>query len=180
MSRSDAPTMRWLGPIGTRLAIPGLAEGALRTVDVIHSKGGVDGKYLELAVTVTTREDGNRQEFINHKDDAIKAYGKDLEEIVRLRKSTQGLEDPKAAAIIDFGREIFRLPRAEAVSSKHFADLEQNFGKRGTLAIIALMAYYDNNWLLMRAYDQHMDTHADCLPGGHHGCLDLKNPPLAW
>ena len=52
--------------------------------------------------------------------------------------------------------------------------------RKGALAIIALMAYYDSNWTLMRVYDQHMDTNADCLPGGHHGCLDVKHAPEAW
>ena len=180
MSGSDSLSkMRWLGPMGTRLAIPRSAEGAERTFDVIHKYGGVDPKYMELTVAVATRENGDRQEFIEHEDDAIKAYGKELEDVVRLRKSTQGL-DPKAASIIEFGRDLYKLPRSESVSSKYFADLQQNFGKKGALAIIALMSYYDQNWVLLRVYDQHMDTNPDCLPGGHHGCLNLKNPPPAW
>jgi hypothetical protein len=172
-------TMRWLGPTGTRVTIPEYAAGTDRISQAIHAGGGVDNKYMELVVAVATRETGNRSEFLNHEDDAIKAYGKDLEEVVRLRKDTKGV-DPKAASIIEFGRDIFKLPRIEAASSKHFADLESNFGKRGALSIIALMAYYESNYTLMRVYDQHMDTNSDCLPGGHHGCLDVKNPPPTW
>ena len=169
---------RWLGPTGIRLQIPAYAEAISGVGRAIHSKSGVDPRYMELTVAVTTREDGNRQEFINHEDDAIKAYGKELEDVVRLRKDSKGL-DPKDAAIIEFGRELFKMPMMASVSSKAFADLEQNFGRRGAMGIIGLMAYYDGNWMLMRVYDQHMDTSGKC-PGPHMGCLDTKNLPPAW
>jgi hypothetical protein len=166
---------RWLGPTGIRLQIPKYAA-AISTVG--SSLRGIDPKYHELTVAVATRETGNRDEFLNHHDDAVKAFGNDVEEIVRLRKSTQGL-DSKQAAIIEFGRELFKMPRTQSVSSKAFADLEKNFGRRGALTIIGIMCYYDTNFLLMRSYDQHMDTSGKC-PGPHMGCLDPKNPPPTW
>ena len=73
-----------------------------------------------------TRESGNREEFIDHEEDAVKAYGQELEDIVRLRKDTKGLDDPKEVAIIEFGRELFKLPRTEPISSKTFANMEKN------------------------------------------------------
>ena len=98
---------------------------------------------------------------------------------MRLHKSTAGI-DPKAAAIIEFARDLFAAPRTMSTSSKHFADLEANFGRKGALAIICTMISTDADFTLMRIYDQHMDINPDCLPGGEHGCLDLKNPPPAW
>lgn len=169
---------RWLGPTATRMADPVYAEAVERVNRAIHRNDTVGSKYMELTVAVATRESGNREEFINHEEDAVKAYGEELEDIVRLRKDTKGLE-PKAAAIIEFGRDLFRQPRTAPVSAKVFADLEKNFGRRGALSIAALMCYYDSNFMLMRVYDQHMDTSPDCK-GGHRGCLDLKNPPPAW
>ena len=168
---------RWLGPTGIRLQIPKYAE-AIRMVGSALHDNRVDAKYHELTVAVVTRETGNRDEFLNHHADAVKAFGNDVEEIVRLRKSTQGL-DPKEAAIIEFGRDLFKMPRTQPVSSKAFADLEKNFGRRGALSIIGTMCSYDTNFLLMRSYDQHMDTSGKC-PGPHMGCLDSKNPPPAW
>jgi hypothetical protein len=170
---------RWLGPTETRMADPVYAEAVESVGRAAHSKqNGVDPRYYELTVAVVTRESGNREEFINHEEDAIKTYGQELEDVVRLRKDTKGL-DPKDAAIIEFGRELFKLPRTEPVSSKAFADMEKNFGRRGALSIAAVMCYYDTNYMLMRVYDQHMDTSPECK-GGHRGCLDLKNPPPAW
>src|ERR1700674_3565158 len=59
-------TMRWLGPTGTRVAIPAYAEGQGRVNQAIQSKSGVDPKYMELVVAVVTRETGNVEEFLNH------------------------------------------------------------------------------------------------------------------
>jgi hypothetical protein len=176
----SATIQRWLGPTETRMADPVYAEAVENVNKAIHRKEvGIDPKYYELTVAVVTRESGNREEFINHEEDAVKAYGQELEDIVRLRKDTKGLDDPKEVAIIEFGRELFKLPRTEPISSKTFANMEKNFGRRGALAIAGLMCYYDTNYMLMRVYDQHMDTSPECK-GGHRGCLDLKNPPPAW
>lgn len=169
---------RWLGPTGTRMADPIYAEAVENVNRAIHRNKDIEDKYFELTVAVATRESGNREEFINHEEDAIKAYGQDVEDIVRLHKDTKGL-DPKEAAIIEFGRDLFKQPRTAPVSAKNFAELEKNFGRRGALTIAGLMCYYDSNFMLMRVYNQHMDTSPECK-GGHRGCLDLRNPPPAW
>lgn len=70
-------------------------------------------------------------------------------EIVRNQQDTKGLEE-KEALIIQFGRELFHQPK---VSSKTFAGMERNFGKKGTLGITLTMGHYVSNALLMRAYD---------------------------
>lgn len=179
LRRNDSDSVqRWLGPTGTRMADPIYAEAVENVNRAIHKNKDIDPKYMELTVAVVTRESGNREEFINHEEDAVKAYGQELEDVVRLRKDTKGL-DPKEAAIIEFGRDLFKQPRTAPVSEKVFADLEKNFGKRGALTIAGLMCYYDSNFMLMRVYDQHMDTRPECK-GGHRGCLDLNNPPPAW
>ena len=136
---------RWLGPTETRMADPVYAEAVESVGRAAHSKqNGVDPRYYELTVAVVTRESGNREEFINHEEDAVKTLGQELEDVVRLRKDTKGL-DPKDAAIIEFGRELFKLPRTQPISSKAFADMEKNFGRRGALSIAAVMCYYDTN-----------------------------------
>ena len=97
---------RWLGPTGTRLHLPVLAENYNTQIGLIHSeteKAGVDKKYIELAIAVATRETDNREEFLNHEPDAVKAYGQEVEDIIRTRKDTKGL-DEKQAVIIQNGR----------------------------------------------------------------------------
>ncbi len=169
---------RWLGPTGTRLQIPELALNYNEQIRLIHeqmTKNGVQPQYQELTIAVATRETDNRDEFLNHEPDAVKLYGQKVEDIVRTRGETTGL-DAKQAAIVHFGRDLFQKP---VVSSGAFADLEKNFGKKGALSIALLMCYYDSNYDLMRVYDQHMDTSGKC-PGPHSGCLDAKNPPPTW
>jgi hypothetical protein len=166
---------RWLGPTGTRLRIPEEAEIDHMQLTMLSEKSGVDPKYIELTIAVATRETDNRDEFLNHELDAIKVLGVKVEDIVRLRQDPTGLEE-KEVAIIQFGRELFHQP---IVSSKTFADLERNFGKKGALAITLIMCHYDSNGLLMRAYDQHMDVRAECTTA-HSGCVNPTHPLPSW
>ena len=166
---------RWLGPTGTRLGIPEVAEIDHRELTILRQKSGVDPKYIELTIAVATRETDNKDEFLNHEPDAIKVLGLKVEDIVRLRQDPKGLEE-KEVAIIQFGRELFHQP---IVSSKAFADLERNFGKKGALGITLIMCHYDSNGLLMRAYDQHMDKRAECVTP-HSGCVNPAHPLSSW
>lgn len=169
---------RWLGPTGMRLQIPQYADVMNTMNKAIRTKSGLDPKDIEVTAGLVTRENGSREQFIDHIDDGIKAYGEEVQEAIRLRKDTEGL-DPKQAAIIEFGRELFKMPMTASVSAKAFASLDQNFGRKGALGIIAEMAYYDGNLMLIRTYDQYMDTRPNCS-GSHMGCMDLKNLPPAW
>ena len=173
MPKQSAST--WLGPTGTRLRIPEVAEIDHEELTVLRQKSGVDPKYIELTIAVATRETDNRDEFLNHEADAIKVLGPKVEDIVRLRQDPNGLEE-KEVAIIRFGRELFHQP---IVSSKAFADLERNFGKKGALGITLIMCHYDSNGLLMRAYDQHMDKRSECVTP-HSGCVNPAHPLPSW
>jgi 4-carboxymuconolactone decarboxylase len=166
---------KWLGPTGTRLLIPELAETYNTQLKLFHSKGTLGDRYYELVVAVALRETNNREEWLNHHVNREKLLGPKIEEILRKNLSTNGL-DEKDAAIIQYGRELFREPK---VSSKTFATMEKLFGKKDTLVASLTMCYYDANGLLMRAYDQHMDTTPGC-EGYHIGCLNAKNIDNAW
>jgi 4-carboxymuconolactone decarboxylase len=166
---------RWLGPTGTRLAIPELADIYQKQINLIHAKSGLEPKYIELTVLVATRETNNKDEFLNHEPDALKLLPAKVVEIIKNNQDTKGLEE-KEALIIQFGRELFREPK---VSSKTFAAVERTFGRKTTLDIALFMCYYASNGLLMRAYDQQMDTSPTCV-FPHSGCLNAKNPPRTW
>jgi len=169
---------RWLGPTGMRLQIPVYAVKANAQNKAFRSKSGVDTKYMELAAGVATRENGSREQYIDHIEDGIKAYGEQTQEIIQLRKDPAPL-DAGEIAIIEFARDLYKMPRTGPVSSQAFANLEKNFGARGAMGIIALMAYYDGNLMLIRTYDQHMDTRPNCS-GSHMGCMDMNHLPPAW
>ena len=141
----------WLGPSGTRMLIPEVAELAIKQNFMVRDKSGLDPKYRELAILVATRECDNKSEFVDHAAREIdqKRLGPHVIEVVQKRQDTKGLEE-KEALVIQFGRELFNQPK---VSSKTFAGVERNFGEKGTLGITMTMGYYVSNALLMRAYD---------------------------
>jgi 4-carboxymuconolactone decarboxylase len=155
----------WLGPTGTRVHIPKVAE-MTRNLDIaIKENNGVEPKYQELAILIATREFNDEWEFMVHASerghyDGIHELPKDanlftpkLVDVVRNNLDTKGLEE-KDALLIQFGREMFRQPK---VSSKTFAEMERTFGRKGTLGLSLVMSYYALNGLLMRVYDQHLD-----------------------
>jgi hypothetical protein len=147
----------WLGPAGTRMQIPEVEEIYLKQAAVVRDKSGLEPKYRELAILVATRECDNKSEFIDHASREIdqKMLGPHVVEIVRNRQDTKGL-GKKEALIIQFGRELFNQPK---VSSRTFAEMERNFGRKATLCITLTMGYYVSNALLMRAYDTQLFRH---------------------
>jgi len=169
---------RWLGPTGMRLQIPVYAVKANAQNKAFRTKSDVDAKYMEFAAGLATRENGSREQYIDHIEDGIKVYGEQAQEIIQLRKGPAGL-DAKQTAILEFARDLYKMPRTAPVSSQVFANLEKNFGPRGAMGIVAIMAYYDTNLMLIRTYDQHMDTRPNCS-GSHMGCMDMNHLPPAW
>jgi 4-carboxymuconolactone decarboxylase len=143
----------WLGPAGTRMAIPEVGELGKELGMMIHEKNGLEPKYRELTILVATRESNDEAEFLEHEARSTELLSPKVVDIVRNNQDTKGLEE-KEALIIQFGRELFREPK---VSSKTFAAAERNFGRKGTLGITLLLCYYTSNGLLLRAYDQHVE-----------------------
>jgi 4-carboxymuconolactone decarboxylase len=167
---------KWLGPTGTRLQIPELAEIYNEQIKMLHKKSGLEPKYAELTILIGAREVDDKSAFLAHKIDALEQHvSPKAVEVVRTNQDTKGL-DEKEAVIIQFGRELFRQPK---VSSKTFAAAERNFGRKGTLGMTLFLCYYESNGLLMRAYDQRMDTSAACV-SAHNGCNSEKNPSPTW
>ncbi|HEY4355224.1 MAG TPA: hypothetical protein VGN16_05725 [Acidobacteriaceae bacterium] len=144
----------WLGPTGTRILIPELAEIYLQQGLTIRKKGGLEPRFQELTILVATRECDNKNEFLDHasRENTRKMISPKIVDIIRNEKDTMGL-DEKDALVIRFGRELFHQPK---VSSKTFADMQRTFGRKGTLAITLLMGYYSTNELVMRVYDQQL------------------------
>jgi hypothetical protein len=140
-----------LGPTGTRAWIPQLAEEYRKLGRMVHEKGTMEPKYVELAALVAIREDNNPAEWGGHAINGTKLLGVKVVEVIQKEGDPSGLEDKKAAVMIQFGRELFHQSK---VSSKTFAEMEKNFGRRNTLDVVLLMGYYDQNAVLYRAYDQ--------------------------
>ena len=141
-----------LGPTGTRAWIPQLAEEYRKLGTMVHKANTMEPKYVELVACVAVRETDNPEEWFGHAATCTKLLGAKTVEVVQKEEPVSLLEDQKAAAMIQFGRELFHQRR---VSSKTFANMEQQFGRRDTLDVTLLMGYYDQNDVMYRAYDQH-------------------------
>jgi hypothetical protein len=147
---------------GLRLHIP-IVHIAYRDAIVnLNQKNGLETRYHELATLVACRENDVEYDWVNHL--RHKAVPLNIVEILRTDGDTKGLAE-KDAALIQFGRELFRQPK---ISSKTFADMERLFGRRGTLALTLIMAHYDDNGILYRAYDQRL------APGEKHPFLSAS------
>jgi hypothetical protein len=140
-----------LGPTGTRAWIPQLAEEYRKLGRMVHDAGKLEPKYVELVSLVAIRESDNPAEWGGHAVNGRKLLGAKTVDVIQNEDDVNFVEDKKAATVIQFGRELFHQTK---VSSKTFADMEQAFGRRGTLDITLLMGYYDQNGLMYRAYDQ--------------------------
>jgi hypothetical protein len=144
-----------IGPTGTRVQNPELAQIYRGLFSALHEKCGLEPKYFELSALVATRESNNEHEWTDHEPAAAKLMSPQIIEAIRNKQDPpKGLED-KEEIIIRYGREMFRQPK---VSSKTFADAEKLFGRKGTLGITLVMSYYGMNAYILHAYDQHVDT----------------------
>jgi 4-carboxymuconolactone decarboxylase len=147
-----------IGPTGTRLHIPVVAEAYYTAFGWLREKAGLEPRYVELAILLATRESGNEYEWLQHERGSVKFLPREPVEVVRNGKDTKGL-DEKDAVLIQFGREVFHQP---IVSSKTFAEMERLFGRKGTLAATLLMGHYTLNALMLHAYNQQLS------PGDKH------------
>ena len=151
LARADAVGQTGpLGPTGTRLHFPIVAEYYRSAVRWMREKTGIEPKYVELAILVATRETNGKYEWLAHEENAIKAgIARSTVEIVRNKQEPKGL-DPREEVIIRFGREMHHEPK---VTSKTFADAEKLFGRKKTLALTMIMAHYSGSGLLLHSYD---------------------------
>jgi hypothetical protein len=141
-----------MGPTPLRLHMPVVAEGYDIAINYLRFKAGLEPRYVQLAVLVSSREFTSKYQWIEHERNSVKDLPRDVLEVVRNKRPTSGL-NAKDAALIQFGRELYRQP---IVSSKTYAEMERLFGRRATLGATLLMAHYTANELLLRAYNQHV------------------------
>lgn len=174
----DNPRMKgrtWLGPTGTRLLVPELAETYDLQMKLLKEKGDLEPKYVELAAAIAMRESDYKQEWLNHQPDRSVLLEPAVEEIL-LKDGDISALAPKEAVMIKYGRELFRQP---LISSSTFAEMERTFGRKETLAATLLMCYYASDAVFIRAYDQHMDASPNCT-GYRMGCINERNSLDVW
>ncbi|HZJ33861.1 MAG TPA: hypothetical protein VFD21_19960 [Vicinamibacterales bacterium] len=160
-----------LGPGPTHVTIysPKVAEGfgtVGRALGVPRGDGFRFGvRAFQLIVLITAREIDQQYEWTAHEPAGLKAgLEQNVIDVVKFNRDVKGLA-PKDALLITFGRGLFRDHK---VSSETFAQMVKEFGRQGTIEVMALMADYFTVGFMMNAADQQ-------LPADRQPLL----PPLA-
>mgnify|MGYP002630457991 CR=1 FL=1 len=150
------------GPGGLRLHSPRAAEAAQPLNAYFRSGEPFDGQILEITILITARELNNRFEWAAHERSARNVgISQDVIDIVKYRKPLDGASDSQAA-IIQFGRELFRDWK---VTPETFATARNLFGDRQLVDIVSLMGQYAATAVLLTSFDiQLHDGEENILP----------------
>jgi 4-carboxymuconolactone decarboxylase len=141
------------GPAGIWLHSPRLGEPIREFNRILRMEVPLEPRLRELAILVTARELDSQFEWTAHEPAALKE-GLDpaIIDVVKHRKPA-GRMDEREAAIVRFGRELFR---DREVRSETYADAVRLFGETGVVNLAALMANYALTAVMLAAFDQQL------------------------
>jgi hypothetical protein len=130
-----------LGTIGRALGVPrgdGFRFGA---------------RSFQLIVLITAREIDQQYEWSAHEPAGLRAgLEQSVIDIVKYDRPATGI-GAKDAMLINFCRGLLREHR---ISSELWASMVKEYGRQGTIEIMALMADYFTVGMMMNAVDQHL------------------------
>lgn len=122
-----------------------------------------DAKTREIAILTVAREMDSRFEWAAHEPEALKeGVSPHIIDIIKYRKSTQGL-DESDAAVIEFGRQIFR---DHEVTPEAFARVKALFAPNRLVELVLLMGNYASTAALLCAFDMQVPEGKPVLPVG--------------
>jgi 4-carboxymuconolactone decarboxylase len=152
----DEMTKDGLPPL--RLFSPKLAKPLGDAHHYLKFDTGMDGRLIEIAVLVTSRELNDQFEWTQWEGHGrVPGHPSAVEpaviDIIKYCKPVVGL-GPKETLIINFGREL--LGPQKKVSSETFAEALRLFGRRGTVDLVDLIALYVATATELDAYDAHL------------------------
>jgi len=141
------------GPAGIWLHSPRVGEPFREMNRILRNEVPLAPRLRELAILVTAREFDSQFEWTAHEPVALKE-GLDAKvlDTVKFRKAVSGAPE-KEAAIIAFGRELFRERRVRAET---YAEMVRVFGQTAVVNITALMANYAFTAVMLAAFDQQL------------------------
>ena len=139
------------GPSGIWLHSPRLGELQRAVNQYLRFDTALGRRLTELAILVAARELDSQFEWTAHEPAAlIEGLEQTIIDVVKRRRPLAGLP-AKEAAIVGFGRELFRRRK---VQSRTFARAVELFGRQGVVELVALMGNYAATALVFRAVDQ--------------------------
>jgi 4-carboxymuconolactone decarboxylase len=148
------------GPSGLHLYSPPTVE-AHNVMNQYLRYQCFDAKTREVAILTVAREMDSRFEWAAHEPEALKeGVSAALVDVIKHRKSTQGL-DERSAAIIEFGRQIFRDHK---VTPEAFARVKTLFAPDKLVELVLLMGNYAATAALLCAFDMQVPEGKPLLP----------------
>ena len=120
-----------------------------------------DAKTREIAILTVAREMDSQFEWAAHEPEALKeGVSQQIVDIIKYRKSTQGIDETHAA-IIEFGRQIFRDHK---VTSAAFARVKALLPANKLVELVLLMGNYAATAALLCAFDMQVPEGKPLLP----------------
>jgi 4-carboxymuconolactone decarboxylase len=151
------------GPSGIGLYSTRTVEAHTTINRYLRFDAGFDAKLRETIILTVAREMDSQFEWAAHEPEALKeGVAPQIVDVIKHRKSTAGLAE-RDAAIIEFGRELFRTHK---VSSATFARMRQHFEPNKLVDLVLLMGNYAGTALLLAAFDMQVPDGKPLLPVG--------------
>ena len=149
------------GPAGIGLYSTRTVEAHTTINHYLRFEAGFDPKIREIAIMTVAREMDSRFEWAAHEPEALKlGVPQSTVDIIKHRKSTQGLSELEAA-IIEFGRELFTTHK---ISPTTFARMRKLFEPHKLVDLVLLMGNYTGTALLLAAMDMQVPEGKPLLP----------------
>jgi 4-carboxymuconolactone decarboxylase len=149
------------GPLAFAAYNGGVGKALLDLHDAAVGAKSLDAHTRELAIMVACRETNYNLEWNGHEAAALRA-GIDAKvlDIVKTNGALTGL-DEKDAAVIKFGRQLYRDKK---VDSATFAKVVALWGKRGAMDMVAVMNTYAVSGFFAAAVDEQAAEGKAALP----------------
>jgi len=141
------------GPAGIWLHSPRVGEPFREMNRILRNEVPLEPRLRELAILVTAREFDSQFEWTAHEPVALKeGLDPKVLDMVKFRRPVSAVPE-KEAAIIAFGRELFREKK---VRPETYAEMVRVFGQTAVVNITALMANYAFTAVMLTAFDQQL------------------------
>ena len=151
------------GPAGIGLYSTRTVEAHTTINHYLRFEAGIDPKLREIAIMTVAREMDSRFEWAAHEPESLRiGVPQATVDIIKNRKSTQGLPELEAA-IIEFGRELFQTHK---ISTATFARMRKLFEPHQLVDLVLLMGNYTGTALLLAAFDMQVPDGKPLLPVG--------------
>ena len=141
------------GPAGIWVHSPRVGEPFREMNRILRTEAPLEPRLRELAILVTAREFDSQFEWTAHEPVALKeGLDPKILDAVKFRRAVSGVPE-KEAAIIAFGRELFRDRKVRAET---YAETVRVFGQTAVVNLTALLAIYAFTAVMLTAFDQQL------------------------